>query len=76
MNTEEKLKQIMEVLSTEDYEIAYAIDREKRYITMSGQSVDSTDAMLTFGPIYTKCKQLYETPFHDTTNLTGEHMLS
>lgn len=76
MNPQSKLKEIMNVLAAEDYEIADAVDKSRRYVSLSGQSIDATDAMMTFGPIYTKCKLIFETPHHDTTNLTGEHALT
>jgi hypothetical protein len=76
MNNTKKLEAIMCLLDTEMYEIDRAVARKESYESLTGQTVSSVDAALTFTPIYEKCEEIYKTPDHDLTNLTNEHSMS
>lgn len=76
MNYKEKLEKIMDVLEMEQYEIDRAVDRKESYESLTGQTVSSVDAAMTFTPIFEKCEEIFKTPFHDTENLTNGNAMS
>lgn len=76
MNYKEKLERVMDLLSKEMYEIDRAVDRQESYESLTGQSVSSVDAALTFTPIYEKAEEIYKAPHNDVDNLTNNNALS
>lgn len=71
MNYKEKLEKIMDILSIEDFELTRAIENEEEYETLDGRKIPTWDFAEGFNPIFEACKEVFEKPFHDVTNLTG-----